>query len=73
MTAKDLRVVSQALYGSWTPSALAADLGVSERSVRRWGNSEWPVPDGVWRDVMKLCRNRAAALQKIVSRQTILP
>ena len=54
-----LQRVSEALYGDWCPSALASDLGVSERSVRRWGASSHPIQNTLWADLVLLCQDRA--------------
>jgi len=37
--------VGAALYGPRWQSELARDLGVSDRTVRRWAAGEQPIPD----------------------------
>ena len=40
-----LAAISDALFGCWSPALLAAELGVSERTVRRWrAGSSIPLP-----------------------------
>lgn len=57
----------EALYGSLWQSAIARDLGVSDRTVRRWvAGSEPPV--GVWLDLLRLTQERAAQLDALAPR-----
>lgn len=57
-----LRSASHALFGYWAPGLLGGALSASERTVRRWGAGEFEVPAGVWRDLAKLCHERAEIL-----------
>jgi len=58
----------QALYGSQWQSALARDLGVSDRTMRRWVAGDQDVPSGLHVDLMRLCQERAALLDKLSER-----
>lgn len=60
--AQRLQAVSDALFGHWSPSMLGKKLGVSERTVRRWGEGKFAVPAGVWADCAVLCEIRAQKL-----------
>jgi hypothetical protein len=60
-----LRRVGEALYGERWQSALAKDLGVEARSVRRWMAGEHPVPNDVWPALKRLCRERVDELKKV--------
>lgn len=62
-----LRAVSDALFGCWCPTRLATALGVSERSVRRWGAGEWEVPAGILTDCVKLL-NASSAKTKALAK-----
>lgn len=64
-----IRAVSEAIFGCWCPSALADKLGVSERSMRRWGDSEsgYVPPDGVWVNCVDLLNRRAAQMKGLVA------
>lgn len=55
----------EALYGQQWQSALARDLGVADRTVRRWlaGTSE--VPAGLYVDLLRLTQERAALLDSL--------
>ena len=57
----------RALYGARWQSLMADDLGVNERTVRRWGKGEFEPPDGVWDDLRKLARTKAKALLALPS------
>jgi len=58
----------ETLYGSQWQSAIARDLGVADRTVRRWlaGTSE--VPAGLYLDLLRLTQERAAALDALAPR-----
>jgi hypothetical protein len=58
----------QALYGQQWQSALARDLGVSGRTMRRWIAGAQPVPDGLTVDLLRLCVERAQALDDLAER-----
>lgn len=44
MTSDELRAAGEALYGHQWQTAMARDLGVAARSVRRWVAGSLPVP-----------------------------
>jgi DNA-binding transcriptional regulator YdaS (Cro superfamily) len=58
----------EALYGPQWQSALARDLGVADRTVRRWvaGTSEIPV--GLYVDLLRVTQERAALLDALAPR-----
>lgn len=58
----------QALYGQQWQSALARDLGVSDRTMRRWVAGDQDVPRGLHIDLMRLCQERAATLDALCER-----
>lgn len=53
------------LYGQQWQSALARDLDVSDRTVRRWVCGATPVPVGVYVDLQRLVLERAALLDML--------
>jgi transposase-like protein len=57
--------VGQALYGQQWQSALARDLGVSDRTMRRWVAGAQEVPDGLSVDLLRLCVERAQVLDDL--------
>jgi DNA-binding transcriptional regulator YdaS (Cro superfamily) len=57
-----------ALYGQQWQSALARDLGVSDRTVRRWVAGTSDVPAGLYVDLLRLTQERAAALDALAPR-----
>ena len=58
----------ETLYGPRWQSALAADLGVADRTVRRWVAGTSDVPAGLYVDLLRLTQERAAALDALAPR-----
>lgn len=58
----------QALYGQQWQTALARDLGVSDRTMRRWVAGQFPVPVGVHAELRRLCVERGAQLRALADR-----
>lgn len=58
----------EALYGPLWQSALARDLGVSDRTVRRWVAGTSEVPAGLYLDLLRLTQERAAVLDALAGR-----
>ena len=65
---KLLHDVGEALYGPRWQTALAHDLGVSDRTMRRWATSTDDLPPGVWTDCHRLMIERAALLDDVLER-----
>ncbi len=59
-----LRRVGEALYGPRWQSALAIDLDVSDRTMRRWVSGD-PIPHGVWGELRLLTYSRGLVLIEI--------
>jgi len=57
-----LRESGEALYGARWQSDLARDLGVSDRTVRRWAAGSFAVPAGVRTTIRDLLHERGLAL-----------
>lgn len=58
----------EALYGQQWQSALARDLGVADRTVRRWVAGSSEPPAGLWLDLLRLTQERAAQLDALADR-----
>lgn len=58
----------EAMYGQQWQSALARDLGVADRTVRRWFAGTSEVPAGLYVDLLRLTQERAAALDALAPR-----
>lgn len=58
----------EALYGPRWQSELARDLGVADRTVRRWVAGTSEVPAGLHVDLLRLTQERAAALDALADR-----
>jgi len=58
----------EALYGPRWQSDLARDLGVSDRTVRRWAAGTHDMPPGVCADLLRLAVERARRLDKLAKR-----
>lgn len=63
-----LHECGEALYGSLWQSALARDLGVSDRTMRRWCAGSADVPVGLYTDLLRLTQERAAILDALAGR-----
>lgn len=55
------------LYGDRWQTELARDMGVNDRTVRRWHSGETPVPDGVWGEIHALVQDRKAEFEEAES------
>lgn len=64
-TAPSLRQIGEALYGPRWQSDLARDLGVSDRTMRRWVADPGSMPPSVWAELANLCRERARRLEAL--------
>jgi DNA-binding transcriptional regulator YdaS (Cro superfamily) len=58
----------EALYGPRWQSQLARDLGVADRTIRRWAAGTHQVPAGVYLDLLRLTQERAAVLDALAPR-----
>lgn len=58
----------EALYGPRWQSEIARDLGVSDRTVRRWVAGSHDVPAGLYVDLLRLTQERAEALDALADR-----
>jgi hypothetical protein len=66
MSSRLLKRVGEALYGPRWQTEVARDLDVSDRTVRRWVDGSYDVPDGVYVDLLALCQERAAELDDLI-------
>jgi transcriptional regulator GlxA family with amidase domain len=57
----------EALYGPLWQSALARDLAVSDRTMRRWVAGAG-VPEGLYVDLLRLTQERALLLDLLAER-----
>lgn len=58
----------EALYGPRWQCELARDLGVADRTVRRWVAGATQVPTGVYVDLLRLVTERAEVLDALATR-----
>ena len=63
--AASLRTVGEVLYGGSFHSPLAYDLDVGIRVMQRWSSGKMDIPDGVWAELLELCRARRLAIGRI--------
>lgn len=56
-----LHSVGLALHGPEWQTPLSRDLGVSDRTVRRWASGENDIPPGVWAELGQLCEKAVPA------------
>ncbi len=60
-----LLACGRALYGERWQSPLARDLGVADRTMRRWVAGSYPVPEGIAADLLKLVQERRGELREL--------
>jgi hypothetical protein len=63
-----LVTIGTTLYGEgegW-PSRLAEDLGINERTLRRWIAGESAIPERVWDELINIAIGRARAIADLV-------
>lgn len=65
MTPALLRECGKALYGQQWQSALARDLQVADRTVRRWAAGEFGMPPGLCVELRQLLNQRRAELDAL--------
>ena len=58
----------EALYGPRWQSELARDLGVADRTVRRWVAGTSEVPSGLYVDLLRITQERASVLDHLAPR-----
>lgn len=58
----------EALYGPRWQTDLARDLGVSDRTVRRWAAGTQEMPQGAYTDLLRLTQERAGLLDSLAGR-----
>ena len=63
-----LTEVGEALYGSRWQTDLARDLGVADRTVRRWAAGAQEMPASARTDLLRLTQERAALLDSLAER-----
>ena len=67
LSAQRLDRIGAALYGPRWQSALADELGVWDRTVRRWASGETPLPDHIPQVLNQLIAERIALLKSLKS------
>jgi hypothetical protein len=66
ITSDKLADIGRALYGERWQTALAADLRVADRTLRRWLTGEAPIPDNIGREARELLTKRIDKMGGIV-------
>ena len=67
MTPEQFARIGAALYGpQWGAPDFSADLGVSERRVRRWISGKEPIPISLAPELIELCTRLRSELDEIV-------
>lgn len=68
MSAQFLYQVGTTLYGEgehWI-GRLAEDLGVNERTMRRWLSNESAIPERIWDELINIAIGRAREIANLV-------
>jgi hypothetical protein len=72
MSSKLLQECGEALYGPRWQTDLANDIGVSDRTMRRWAAGIDDPPPGVYFDLLRLTQERAMMLDALADRLKIM-
>jgi len=67
MTPATLATIGRALYGERWQTALAADLGVADRTMRRWAAGTSAMPSGLEADLRRLLEERGAEIGRLLA------
>jgi predicted transcriptional regulator len=62
----------EALYGPRWQTEVARDLGVADRTVRRWAAGTTEMPRGAYVDLLRLVTERRAVLDALATRLKVL-
>lgn len=60
-----LKTIGKTLYGLQWQSDLARELGVADRTIRRWVAGDFEMPAGAREDLRQLCLKRSAELAEL--------
>jgi predicted transcriptional regulator len=63
-----LEEAGEALYGTRWQTELARDLGVTDRTIRRWHAGTTDMPRGVYVDLLRLTQERGATLHGLAQK-----
>lgn len=63
-----LAEIGKVLYGPRWQTDLARDLGISDRTMRRWTANRADVPPGAWRDLYRRLENRVVEVDRMKHR-----
>jgi hypothetical protein len=65
MTPQLLREAGEALYGPRWQSELSRELGVTDRTMRRWAAGEFSIPEAVSAELRDILKAKGAALARV--------
>lgn len=68
MTRKLLTDVGEAMYGPRWQTELSRDLGVADRTVRRWAAGTVDMPESIWPELLDLLTDRGEAIDAAIER-----
>lgn len=68
MTPDLLKAAGAALFGPRWPAELAAALGISDRTLRRWAAGQADIPAGIAGEIEQLLRQRHKLVGDLLAR-----
>jgi hypothetical protein len=68
LTSFTLRKAGFALYGEQWQSELARALRVTDRTIRRWAQDEYSIPEEAREGIAELCQARVRMLNAVMRR-----
>lgn len=60
-----LASIGEAMFGDHWMQPLGEALRVHKRTIRRWRDGDYPIPDGIWAELRELCWKRSTALETL--------
>lgn len=67
MSPADLRAAGEALHGERWQSPLAEALAVNRRTIKRWVDGDWPIPDAITAEIAVLLAARQAQIARLLA------
>ena len=67
MTSDDFTRLGRLLFSDFSWQTQLADcLGINRRTVERWANGRYPIPEGVPGDLLKVAKARRKEVDKVI-------
>jgi len=61
-------LVGESLFGARWQTAMADELGVNSRTIRRWVSGDNAVPESVQKELLEICEERQQVWPELIKR-----